>query len=190
MSDDIRIPGIPTHYRGVLYRSRLEAKWAAFFDEIGWWHTYEPFDARGYIPDFMIQGDRPFLVEVKPAVTIKDYRTTMEDIIPKLRGLWRHDLLIAGMSPLPGLGDEFIGNTHPPAGLLGEHWPEGDGWDVDTGRWFHCLKCESPGLIHPSQSWIGRPCGHHDGNTNVGPLDVEQIRSAWASAGNTVQWWK
>lgn len=26
----------PTLYRGVEYRSRLEARWAAFFTEIGW----------------------------------------------------------------------------------------------------------------------------------------------------------
>jgi hypothetical protein len=31
---------IPTVYRGIEYRSRLEAKWAAFCDRIGWRHTY------------------------------------------------------------------------------------------------------------------------------------------------------
>ena len=60
---------IPTRYRGIEYRSRLEARWAAFFDGIGWQFTYEPFDGDGYIPDFLIHGDQPLLVEVKPAVT-------------------------------------------------------------------------------------------------------------------------
>lgn len=59
---------IATLYSGIEYRSRLEARWAAFFDEIGWRHTYEPFDGDGYIPDFLIHGTRPLLVEVKPAV--------------------------------------------------------------------------------------------------------------------------
>jgi hypothetical protein len=31
---------IPAVYRGIEYRSRLEARWAAFFDETGWKHTY------------------------------------------------------------------------------------------------------------------------------------------------------
>ena len=60
---------IPTLYQGIEYRSRLEARWAAMFDNIGWKFTYEPFDTNGYIPDFLIHGDRPMLVEIKPAVS-------------------------------------------------------------------------------------------------------------------------
>jgi hypothetical protein len=190
MNTDQHIAGIPTLYRGVQYRSRLEAKWAAFFNEIGWWHTYEPFDAHGYIPDFMIQGARPFLVEVKPAVIFRDYHSTMQDILPKLEGIWQHDVLVTGVTPLPHIGDKFLGNAYPAAGLLGEHWPTQDGWDVDTGRWFHCLRCGTPCLMHSSQSWAGRPCGHDDGNTYIGPMSNEKIESAWSAAGNTVQWWK
>ncbi len=55
---------IPTLYRGVQFRSRLEAKWAAFFDAMGWPWQYEPFDLAGWIPDFLI-GDR-LVAEVKP----------------------------------------------------------------------------------------------------------------------------
>lgn len=33
--------GIPTVYKGIEYRSMLEARWAAFFDRIGWEHTYD-----------------------------------------------------------------------------------------------------------------------------------------------------
>src|SRR4051812_23407737 len=61
-------PGIPTCYRGVQYRSRLEAKWAAFFDLLGWPYQYEPFDLDGWVPDFVLLGKDPVLVEVKPAV--------------------------------------------------------------------------------------------------------------------------
>ena len=41
---------VPTLYRGIEYRSRLQARWAAFFDEIGKQHTYEPFDPTGTSP--------------------------------------------------------------------------------------------------------------------------------------------
>lgn len=59
---------IPTDYGGVTFRSRLEAKWAAFFDLCKWQWEYEPLDMSGWAPDFAIKkrtGGR-VLVEVKP----------------------------------------------------------------------------------------------------------------------------
>lgn len=50
---------IQTHYAGCRFRSRLEARWAAFFDhlKIGW--RYEPqgftFGGRRYLPDFLLE---------------------------------------------------------------------------------------------------------------------------------------
>ena len=35
------IPAIPTTYAGVNFRSRLEAKWAAFFDIVAWQWDYD-----------------------------------------------------------------------------------------------------------------------------------------------------
>ena len=55
---------IPTTYAGVRFRSRLEARWAAFFDLCRWRWSYETFDLPGWIPDFLAG---PVLVEVKPA---------------------------------------------------------------------------------------------------------------------------
>ena len=61
---------IPTMYAGVQFRSRLEARWAAFFDLLDWKWEYEPIDLNGYIPDFLVTPpmDEPLLVEVKPLV--------------------------------------------------------------------------------------------------------------------------
>lgn len=62
-----KISAIPTRYNGVQFRSRLEARWAAFFDLVGWKWDYEPIDLDGYIPDFIVTDpSRQFLVEVKP----------------------------------------------------------------------------------------------------------------------------
>lgn len=69
-----RIAAIPTIYNGVHYRSRLEARWAAFFDLLGWQYQYEPFDLGEWSPDFLLTGhgargchcSRNVLVEVKP----------------------------------------------------------------------------------------------------------------------------
>ena len=50
----IRSHGIPTMYRGLAFRSRNRATWAAFFDLMCWDYEYEPYDLRGYIPDFVL----------------------------------------------------------------------------------------------------------------------------------------
>lgn len=63
------IANLPTQYRGRMYRSRLEARWAAFFDRLGWTHEYEPFDLGKWSPDFAITDPIDALVEVKPATT-------------------------------------------------------------------------------------------------------------------------
>jgi hypothetical protein len=65
MSLDYTIAAIPTEYRGRMYRSRLEARWAAFFDQLGWRHEYEPYDLGRWSPDFLLP-DWNVLVEVKP----------------------------------------------------------------------------------------------------------------------------
>jgi len=62
---DYSIAAIPTEYRGRTYRSRLEARWAAFFDRLGLRHEYEPFDLGAWSPDFLLT-DIDTLVEVKP----------------------------------------------------------------------------------------------------------------------------
>ena len=58
----------PTDYRGTVYRSRLEATWAMWFDRLGWEHAYEPICMRKWKPDFIIKGAHncEVYVEVKP----------------------------------------------------------------------------------------------------------------------------
>ena len=98
---------IPTIYEGIEYRSRLEARWAAMFDQIGWKFTYEPFDTAGYIPDFLIHGPAPLLVEIKPAVTEADYHAPIPKVTAGLKGHWDHDILILGADPMPSSLDNW-----------------------------------------------------------------------------------
>lgn len=65
---------IPTRYKGYHFRSRLEARWAVFFDAMGLKWEYEPegFDIDGtmYLPDFrVVAGEIVFWYEVKPPGT-------------------------------------------------------------------------------------------------------------------------
>lgn len=82
MADNLK--AIETEYRGCTFRSRLEARWAVFFDEMGWVWQYEPegYDCRWrlhqyvpadcwptddtfrYLPDFFLPDLNTF-VEVK-----------------------------------------------------------------------------------------------------------------------------
>lgn len=64
------IKAIETQYRGYNFRSRLEARWAVFFDalHIKWEYEVEGFDLGEfgwYLPDFWLP-DLEFFVEIKP----------------------------------------------------------------------------------------------------------------------------
>lgn len=64
------IKAIETRYKGYRFRSRLEARWAVFFDALGWEWEYEKegFDLGEhgwYLPDFYLKGFAAW-VEIKP----------------------------------------------------------------------------------------------------------------------------
>lgn len=89
----MKIAAIPTKYAGVQFRSRLEARWAAMFDLLGWKWEYEPIDLNGYIPDFIVTKVSNFtlheLFEVKPAGDVR----AMQDAEHKIdtSGWWELD---------------------------------------------------------------------------------------------------
>lgn len=68
------IKALPTYYRGYHFRSRLEARWAVFFDDLGiqWEYELEGFEMDGgewYLPDFYLPRfhyPNGIYVEVKP----------------------------------------------------------------------------------------------------------------------------
>ncbi len=61
------IKAIPTEYKGIQMRSRLEARWAMFFDKLGWGWSYEPIEYDGWIPDFLLRAAIGHIrIDVKP----------------------------------------------------------------------------------------------------------------------------
>lgn len=85
----VLIKAIETEYNGYKFRSRLEARWAVFFDALGVEYEYEPegfelHSGKWYLPDFRLKcygtrgycGKDPFdlYIEVKP-----QGRMTQED---------------------------------------------------------------------------------------------------------------
>ena len=63
------IKAIETRYKGYLFRSRLEARWAVFFDALGVRYEYEKegfnLDGINYLPDFWLPDYKEW-VEIKP----------------------------------------------------------------------------------------------------------------------------
>lgn len=86
---------LPTYYKGITFRSRLEARWAIFFDRLGLQWEYEPegleihrrsfsFFAQqslpekfGYVPDFYLPEIDCFY-EVKGSLTPQETFRLME----------------------------------------------------------------------------------------------------------------
>jgi hypothetical protein len=108
------INAIETLYAGCRFRSRLEARWAVFFDHLGVPWQYEPQGfmvgseghQRPYLPDFYLPGIGTW-VEVKGDPLGLDLRLIADAVDPKT-GLGRHNpyyettVLILGDIPAPG----------------------------------------------------------------------------------------
>lgn len=100
--------GIPTAYKGIVFRSRLEATWAVFLDELKIEWRYEPFDLKGYIPDFAL-FDGKTLLEVKPVLDPHDFWSEVGKLE---RSGWTGRLFLVGA--------EFPVSRSCRLGLLGE----------------------------------------------------------------------
>jgi len=179
----------PTRYKDQLFRSRLEAKWAAFFDLLGWPYVYEPYDLNGYIPDFILQFYEPLLVEVKPEVLFKD----LEQHTGKIeKSGWDKEILIVG-ADLFSEGEY----NNPTIGLLGEYhtqeeleqigWPKEEPWHFVEGMLFYCNVCKRPSILHHEGSFHCRVTGCYEGNGHIDYFRKEGL-SLWRQAGNEIQW--
>jgi len=194
----------PTEYAGTRFRSRLEAKWAAFFDLAGWRWEYEPLDEAGWVPDFLLIGQRHTVkVEVKPIAWFADPATALAQVqeYPGLEKVWnyvgqaiaapRHylgdypgeDVLICGSYPLFGTYHNMLGIFALERGR--EQW----------GVWSHCDIARLGGGYAPRRldfyadagSHAYRMGGQHDGNSHIvnPPDDAEAL---WRQACNATQW--
>ena len=130
------IKAIQTVYKGYKFRSRLEARWAVFFDSCGYDWEYEPegFDLGDgvyYLPDFRIQakdsnGDfNTFWFEVKPSnkpltesekIKIKRFSEECSKDTSKLLGIYGDFIVLEG-NPEPRFYDGEI-----MSGVNGSKW--------------------------------------------------------------------
>ena len=140
----------PTLYKGIMFRSRLEARWAAYFDERGWSWTYEPFDLKGYTPDFLVrEGDIELLVEVKPATALSQTATPIARI---LGAGWKGPWMVVGADP--DVCMQGVGRRHHRRRKLGSEdfpaWARACNvtqWKPESATAEPCDKCGEPRLL-------------------------------------------
>ena len=132
------INAIPTRYNGHLFRSRLEARWAVFFDElrIEWMYEVEGYSFKGYkyLPDFYLPRFN-FFCEVKPVyvkekkhILFSKYKKTELVILeglPIFKGPSDHHIVFSnGEEVCPAL--MMNKNGKPEAYLWYSEYPEED----------------------------------------------------------------
>jgi hypothetical protein len=170
---------IATTYQGIRFRSRLEAKWAAWFDAVGWPWVYEPIDLAGYIPDFVLPFPAgPVLVEVKPCFALSD--RIAQDAIARIdASAWPQEALLIGAALF---GDDDAVSC----GWLGEVVPGRKRLWFDDAPLFDCPYCQRITFRHGTNSYHCRRCGMND--HSAATLPHARVRDAWAMATNRVQW--
>jgi len=205
---DYSIAAIPTVYKGRSYRSRLEARWAAFFDHLGIKHEYEPFDLGGWSPDFLLP-ELETLVEVKP---LSEFDA---DVWAKMVAACQKRGLLTDKKVLGGLLMTRLAPTHIKTangaveiGWLGLPWLEGGmdpqrallGWVPDGEQ--PIFWPEIVGLLLPRIGWASTTGEVRCFSEAVDPwptneeLDrlawpetyTEYTMKLWARATSDVQW--
>jgi hypothetical protein len=178
------IQAIPTKYAGVQFRSRLEARWAAFFDLLRWpWH-YEPIDLAGYIPDFILSGkDADFLIEVKPELRFSGLLQHCDKVS---RSGWSGEFAIVGATAPFEVEDyrQFLGAGYGGYGA----WPAE--LIADTWVFNSCPRCVA-GFNAYEGYYACRLCGVHEGDHFQDSSPIvrgHHLSDLWREAGNAVQW--
>lgn len=186
--------GVPTYYGGVNFRSRLEARWAAMFDLLGWRWDYEPLDLDGWIPDFVIHGIKPILVEVKPifefdeALGRKIQSKAQLDIEDWSTAHLKYEAIVCGAGLVRS---DYLDEVCGIGWLWDWNWSAGVIMDIPAN--FRPEGCKLKfsqrefGLSHDNMSYGDRVTGWRDGG-HLHPIDPDELETLWRFAGNRVQW--
>lgn len=169
-----------TMYAGCVYRSRLEATWAAFFDILGWQYQYEPFDLNGWVPDFVLIGKKSqTLVEVKPYFSLDEFvKNGVVDKALRATAKTPAETLLLGCSVFKGSYSSTI------LGWLNDrHWGDAD----DTG-WDDFEECtfDKSGFCSAVGSYVNRITEDYDGSWQ--DIEFNEAKELFNNASNKTRW--
>jgi len=165
---------IPTEYRGVKFRSRLEARWAVFMDaaRVRWEYEFEGFQLPSgwYVPDFWLP-DLGVWLEIKPVEPTARER----GLCAQLSEATQQRVLLASGSPaLPGDSGESL------------YWWSGP--DTDSLFAFcECPECGALGIEFEGRG--GRVCGLRCTETDRGHTGERPRFAKAVTAARVMRFW-
>jgi hypothetical protein len=160
---------ILTEYRGITYRSRIEARWAVAFELLGLGVVYEPEgldmgNGRRYLPDFATTYDN-LLIAIKPMHDLQAMTAAWKREIE-----WQEDFYACG-TPM------FIIAGVPCPNQYVILLPQ------DTARYqfYDCRKCEGLCFSDGGGNW-GKIGIHSCRGTEREPTSRTRVRAAMLAA--------
>lgn len=175
---------IDTNYKGYKFRSRLEAKWAVFFDAMGYKWEYEPegyklSDGTFYLPDFKIVSPQGIVnwYDVKPEGVTNDQKVSAfaTDLFSQcLSKDYQIVKPIQGVNILDGDPVAFFeshadnGGICPRCGSVSANF--NSVWESDGEVGIGCNLCDldtSGGGGHPVERGLFMDCYPHKGDVTV-----------------------
>jgi hypothetical protein len=167
------LKAIETVYRGYRFRSRLEARWAVFFDALHISYEYEKegydLDGLWYLPDFWLSRLELF-VEIKPGGQWFYHREC--DLLARSSG---KDVLFLSGNPYPG---EYG------AGVYKHQWHSGS----EPGEIAVCRRCPGLSLLRQTadDEWFANMGKHTCSDDNerwpLGVASSPGLLSAYTAA--------
>lgn len=175
MQPTIQLKAIETVYHNFRFRSRLEARWAVFFDVVGFRYLYEPegYDLGGgiwYLPDFYLPDPQTF-AEIKPDDPTAEERQKAS----RLAATSQKDVWIISGQPYVGLY---------------RIWHYGGDYEACSPLWFsQCRKCIRIGI--ESMACYGFCCTDSGGNRETPRLldGYEAARKARFEGKDDITLW-
>lgn len=189
---------IRTNYKGILFRSKLEAEWAKFFDSLSIPWLYEPegyqfTDGTMYLPDFWLPDSKQWF-EVKGLMNDKDqHKMEMlclesgHDVVIgypdgefSMMDLWHN-------SDSPSLFDPYLRDEPEPTRF--NHVEAFGKVDTYLNR---CKRCGQYSFMESCGSYQCQCCGAYDGDHYINwVMDGEKDYSEpWYEHINTYEWRK
>ncbi len=143
------VQALPTTYEGVQFRSRIEARWAVFFDHLGVRWDYEPegfaLPSGNYLPDFWLP-DQDCYFEVKGTPPI-EHESQLARELNEATG--KRVMIAYGRMPrrreIDSCGPDFPGKWFDTIELYDRGWDNHYAWCI-------CERCGTAGIEFDARS--------------------------------------